>query len=71
MTNEPDRFSVDRSPCRNGTFLIVKNRKEVNQTIEKFFAGLSSVIVFGLIIALLLGVIWVIVAIVHWAWRHS
>jgi hypothetical protein len=52
-------------------FLIAKSRKEINRAKEKFWNALSPLIVFVFGVAILLGVIWIIVAIVHWAWRHS
>jgi hypothetical protein len=71
MTNEPDRFSVDRSPRRNGAFSDSQKSKGDEWAIEKLSAGLSRILVFALVVALLLVGIWLVVAIVHWAWRHS
>jgi len=52
-------------------FLIAKNRKAIDRAKEKFWNTLSPLIIFVFVVAILLGLIWVIVAIVHWAWRHS
>jgi len=52
-------------------FLIAKNRKAVKRAEEKLWEAISPLIVFVFVVAILLGLIWVIVAIVHWAWRHS
>jgi|HubBroStandDraft_6_1064221.scaffolds.fasta_scaffold84292_4 ABC-type Fe3+ transport system permease subunit len=63
-------------------FLIVKTRKEIKRAIDNFlngvgyvlgrlFIGLGYILLFVLIVAIALGAIWVVVAVVHWAWRHS
>ena len=52
-------------------FLIAKNRKAIDRAKEKFWDALSPLIAFVFVAAILLGLVWVIVAIVHWAWRHS
>jgi len=52
-------------------FLIAKSRKEINQAKEKLWDALSPLIVFVFCVGILLGIIWVIVAVVHWAWSHS
>jgi hypothetical protein len=52
-------------------FLIVKNRKEVKRGADKLAAGLGYILVFLLIAALLLGAVWGVVAVIHWAWRNS
>jgi hypothetical protein len=52
-------------------FLIAKNWKVVKEAGEKFATGLSYIFLFVHFTAMALGAIWVIVAIVHWAWRNS
>jgi hypothetical protein len=52
-------------------FLLVRNWKDVKEGAEKFSAGMSSILVFLFVVALILGIVWLVVAVVHWAWRHS
>jgi|HubBroStandDraft_1064217.scaffolds.fasta_scaffold1947730_1 magnesium-transporting ATPase (P-type) len=52
-------------------FLLVRNWKDVKESPAKFSAGMSSILVFMFVVALILGIVWLVVAVVHWAWRHS
>lgn len=52
-------------------FLIAMNWKTIKKGGQKLAVGFGYIFLFGLFTAMALGVIWGIVAIIHWAWRNS